>query len=147
MTFEEKMKEVSIYNRLGGDAAFEAAVEHFFTRTYILKDDELMPFFEGVDMDRLRIDQRRIVKLVLTGYLTYVDLPDLIMEKLESRFEMGMSERPFDLLTRYLVSTLEALEVEDPLIEECIAVTAPLRDVFERGASDAAYFAIIEKKA
>ena len=40
----------SLYDRIGGDAAVNAAVELFYRK--VLADDRINSFFEGIDMDK-----------------------------------------------------------------------------------------------
>jgi hemoglobin len=40
---------MSLYDRLGGDAAFTAAVDEFYRK--MLRDDRVARFFETTDMD------------------------------------------------------------------------------------------------
>lgn len=47
----------TLYERLGGEAAVESAVEIFYNR--IIADSELAPFFQGVDMKKQRRKQVR----------------------------------------------------------------------------------------
>jgi hemoglobin len=130
---ERSEKKAYIYDRIGGDAAIEAAVDNFYLRC--LGDAELMPFFATTDMDRLKHHQRRFFKLAFTEIPEDIDVANLMLTKHQKLFEMGLTEHHFDLVAGHLVATLQYLGVEEPLIAECVAVVAPLRPIFEKGAA------------
>ncbi len=59
----------SIYQRLGGKAAIEAALEEFYSR--VLGDSQLKGFFVGIDMKRLISQQRAFFTQALGGPARY----------------------------------------------------------------------------
>jgi methyl-accepting chemotaxis protein len=63
----------SIYERIGGAAAIAAAVDGLFAR--ILADPELSPFFETVDLERLKHQQRQCLGQALGGPEVYRATP------------------------------------------------------------------------
>jgi hemoglobin len=133
---EKSEKKAYIFDRIGGDAAIEAAVDNFYLKC--LGDEELVPFFETTDMNKLKHHQRRFFKMAFTEIPEDIDVADLMLTKHQKLFEMGLTEHHFDLVAGHLVATLQYLGVEEPLIAECVAVVAPLRPVFEKGATEAA---------
>ena len=46
----------SLFDRIGGDAAVNAAVDIFYRK--VLADDRISEFFEGVDMDKQAAKQK-----------------------------------------------------------------------------------------
>ena len=42
--------EETLFDRIGGDAALEAAVDIFYAK--LMADNTIKPFFAGVDMDK-----------------------------------------------------------------------------------------------
>lgn len=46
----------TLYERLGGQDAIDAVVEEFYNR--VLADEDLKPYFEGIDTDDLRAHQK-----------------------------------------------------------------------------------------
>lgn len=46
----------SLYERIGGEAAVNAAVDIFYRK--VLADDRISRFFEGVDMEKQAAKQR-----------------------------------------------------------------------------------------
>src|SRR5277367_5754776 len=51
-----RILDLPLYDRLGGEAAMEIAVDTFLGK--LLKDDLLAPFFQGADMEVLRLSQK-----------------------------------------------------------------------------------------
>ena len=52
----ENEKKVHLLEKIGGPAALEAAVEILYEK--IVADPNLAKFFDGVDMDKLKVHQR-----------------------------------------------------------------------------------------
>lgn len=48
----------------------------------------------------------------------------------------GLDETHFDVVAEHLVGALRSLDVPQALIDEVVAVVAPLRAVFERNAAE-----------
>ena len=67
-----------------------------------------------------------------------MDVPAYMYEKHKKLFlEKGLNAHHFDLVAANLVGTLQHLGVSPALIDEAIAIVAPLRSVFETGAEKA----------
>uniref|UniRef100_A0A7S2S1K5 Globin family profile domain-containing protein n=1 Tax=Eucampia antarctica TaxID=49252 RepID=A0A7S2S1K5_9STRA len=125
-----------LLDRIGGDAALEAAVEGLYSR--LVADEKLAPYFKGVDMNRLKTHQRSFFKLAFTKIPESVDVPDLILNKHKRLFKMGLNADHFDMVAGHLIATFESLQVPQALIDEAVGIVAPLRSVFEKGAEIAA---------
>jgi len=59
----------SLYERLGGAAAVDAAVDLFYTK--VLADDRIKHFFEGVDMKRQAGHQKAFLTYAFGGSPNY----------------------------------------------------------------------------
>jgi hemoglobin len=59
----------SLFDRLGGRAAVEAAVELFYEK--VLADDLLSPFFANTDMTRQRAQQKAFLTFAFGGPNNY----------------------------------------------------------------------------
>lgn len=118
------MTEQSIYERIGGDAAVDAAVDRFYRK--VLSDDHLRPFFDDVDMDRQRAKQKAFLTMVFGGPNNY-DGRDLRVAH-APLVERGMNDSHFDAVAHHLQATLEELEVPAPLVEEVMTTAASTRD-------------------
>ncbi len=63
------MPETSLFDRLGGAEGVARVVEDMYTR--VLADPDLAPFFEHVQMDRLRQMQFQFIASALDGPINY----------------------------------------------------------------------------
>lgn len=54
-----------LYDAIGGDAGLTAAVEVFYAR--VTADPVVAPYFDGIDLDRLRAHQRAFLRVALDG--------------------------------------------------------------------------------
>jgi hemoglobin len=123
------LKKKTLKDRLGGDAALELAVDIFYEKNVV--DQELAKFFDGVDMRKLRAHQVKFMTLAFTEIPKSTDVIGML-EKAHGRlFDMGLSEKHFDLVVGNLVATLQELSVAPNVIDDAIAIVGPLRVVFE----------------
>mmetsp|Transcript_238 Transcript_238/g.636 ORF Transcript_238/g.636 Transcript_238/m.636 type:complete len:354 (-) Transcript_238:1726-2787(-) len=133
---EEKEEETrTLLKRLGGEAALEAAVDIFYDK--LVADADLAPFFAGRDMDQLKHHQRQFMTIAFTKIPDSLDVGKFMFEKHEKLFLMGLSEMHFDGVAGHFIATLNSMGVEQKLIDEAVAVIAPLRPIFEQGAAKA----------
>ena len=118
----------SLYIRLGGEAAINAAVDLFYVK--VLADVKLAPFFKGQDMERLKGHQRRFMSMAFGGNVKYSgkSIADAHAHMIKGA---GLNALHFDLVAGHLVSTLAQLGVSQDLINEVVAVVGPLRSIFE----------------
>ena len=128
-------KREYLLDRIGGEAALKAAVDEFYHR--IIADDELAPFFADVKMSAMRVHQVRFLSIALTSIPDDYDVAAMIATKHDRLFDQGLNETHFDMVAGHLVGALEHLEVPKSLIDEVVAVVAPLRGIFEEGAKKA----------
>ncbi|GLC34075.1 hypothetical protein PLESTF_000172200 [Pleodorina starrii] len=111
----------TLYERLGGSAAVEAAVEIFYNR--IIADGELAPFFQGVDMKKQRRKQVAFMTYVFGGAGAY-EGRDLYKAHKNLIEQHGLKELHFDLVAGHLLETLRSLNVPEDLTNEAMAVVA-----------------------
>ena len=62
---------MSLYERLGGAAAFDTAVEIFYRK--MLTDDRVARFFDDINMDRQMAKQKAFLTMVCGGPITTPD--------------------------------------------------------------------------
>lgn len=119
----------SIYEQLGGAPAIQAAVEDFYRR--VLRDEELAPFFEDVDMDRQMAKQAGFLTMVTGGPHHYTGKDMRVGHAhLVAR---GIGDRHVDLVIKHLGDTLSGLGVAPELIQQVAAVAESVRnDVLSR---------------
>ncbi len=115
----------SLFERLGSEAAVQAAVVKFYDR--MLADPELAPFFEGMNVERLVDKQIAFMTMAFDGPNRYTGR-DLRVAHARLVEDQGLSDHHFDRTAEHLVATLQELSVEQPLIDEAIAIVASTRD-------------------
>lgn len=134
---EEKKedKPLTLFDKLGGQAAVKAAVDEFYKR--VVADPELETFFEGTNMALLKTHQVRFMSIAFSGIPKDMDVAGLMLTKHAALFEKGLDETHFDLVAGHLVGSLQHLEVPQNLIDDAVSIVGPLRGVFEEGAQKA----------
>ena len=121
----------SIYARVGGEGAIEAAVEEFYVR--VLGDRQLRGFFRDVDMERLKAQQRAFFTQALGGPANYRG-PSMK----RAHADLPIEKKHFERVAGHLADTLAALDVGRSLIDEVVATVAPLADEIVHTAAKAA---------
>ncbi|MDH5749889.1 MAG: methyl-accepting chemotaxis protein [Rhodospirillales bacterium] len=116
--------EQSLFDRLGGEAAVDAAVDIFYGK--ILSDPSLTPFFDGLDMDRQRSKQKDFLTMAFGGPNKYSGKGLRAVHK--RHVEKGLNDSHFDAVAGHLQTTLEQLYVPSDLIAEVIGIAASTRD-------------------
>ena len=112
-------RPVTLYERLGGAAAIDAAVANFYQR--VLSDQQLAHFFESTDMNWLKKSQTEFLTQALGGPSLYKGAS---MESAHAA--LGITEEDFNRVAGHLVATLQGLGVPQPLVDEVVALVAPL---------------------
>lgn len=89
----------TLFEELGGDAGVKTAVAIFYNR--VMADAELAPYFDGIDLGRLRMHQRAFLAAALGG-------PELFTGRgLEGAHAgRGITDAAFDRLLDHLAETL-----------------------------------------
>lgn len=106
----------SLYERLGGEAFLAEATGLLYAR--ILIDDDLSPFFAGMNVKRIEARQRAFLAYAFAGpeITPKVDLAAVHAPLLGK----GLNHRHFDLLVRYLCDTMIELGINENLILEAV---------------------------
>jgi hemoglobin len=119
----------SLFNRLGGDAAVNAAVDIFYRK--VLADDRIAHFFDNVDMDRQAAKQKAFLTVAFGGPNHYSGQD---MRRGHAHLvERGLNDTHFDAVMENLAATLEELSVPAELIAQCAAIAESTRkDVLGR---------------
>jgi len=111
----------SLYARIGEKAAIRAVVDELYRS--ILDDVELLPFFDGVDLEALKASQVQFISHALGGPEAYTGRD---MET--AHVHLNLTSRHFDLVAGHLVGALTTLNVHEEMIAEVVSTVAPLRD-------------------
>jgi hemoglobin len=114
----------NLYERLGGKAAVEAAVDRFYEK--VLKDERIRPFFEGVDMARQRAKQKAFLSFAFGGPAKYSgkNMRDAHAHLLKH----GLNDSHVDAVIENLGATLRELGVAEDLIKEVAAIAESTRN-------------------
>ncbi len=114
----------TLYEKIGGAAAVDAAVDKFYRR--VLSDERICDFFDGVDMDQQAIKQKSFLTMAFGGpnNYTFKDMKDGHAH-LVAR---GLNDSHFDAVVENLGLTLKDLGVGDDLIGEVAAVAETTRE-------------------
>ena len=114
----------TLYNRLGGEVAVEAAVDIFYRK--VLSDPSISGFFDAVDMDEQRNKQKAFLTMVFGGPKKYTGRD--LREAHAPLVEKGLNDDHFDAVAGHLEATLKVLGLADELIGKVMAVAASTRD-------------------
>lgn len=119
----------SLYERLGGEAAVNQAVEIFYRK--VLADDRINRFFDGVDMDRQIGKQKAFLTMVFGGPNNYTGKD--MREGHKHLVANGLDDSHVDAVIEHLGATLKELGAADADIQEVAAIANSVRgDVLSR---------------
>ncbi len=113
----------TLFERIGGESAVKATVIKMYDK--ILDDEELVPFFENIDVDTLRLSQSAFVTYAFGGPNHYTGKS--LRTAHASAVKGGLSDRHFDLVATHLKSAMEELNVSADLIAETLAIVGSTR--------------------
>lgn len=111
----------SLFDKYGGYETFSAVVGSFYQK--ILDHEELAPYFEGINMERLMSHQTNFLSKALGGPDKY-EGRDLV--KAHARFKI--TEPHFMEVAELLEEALEEAGVEEQDIASVIGVVAAMKD-------------------
>jgi len=116
----------TLYDKIGGGAAVDAAVDIFYTK--VLADDRIKHYFDPVDMEGQRAKQKRFLAMAFGG----PQYPAPSMRKAHAHLE-GLNDMHFDAVAENLQTTLEELNVPADLIGQVMTIAESTReDVLNR---------------
>lgn len=115
MTQQQK----SIYDRIGGAPAVQAAVSVFYKK--ILSDPQLKPFFSGTDIKKQEQHQINFMTYAFGGPNKYTGR-SLRNAHAKLVKENGMNANHFGLVAGHLQSTLDELGVPAELSQEVMTL-------------------------
>ena len=114
----------SLYERIGGQAAVDAAVEVFYRK--VLSDDRINSFFDGVDMEQQINKQKGFLTMVFGGPNEYTGKD--MREGHKHLVERGLNDSHVDAVIENLGSTLQELGVAASDIQEVADIANSVRD-------------------
>lgn len=115
---------MSLYERLGGAAAFDTAVEIFYRK--MLTDDRVARFFDDINMDRQMAKQKAFLTMVCGGphHYTGRDMRTAHAKLLSQ----GLNDSHVDVVIEHLGATLAELGAKESDIAEVAALANSVRD-------------------
>ena len=114
----------SLFQRLGGEAAVDAAVNKFYEK--VLADPALSPFFANTDMEKQHKMQKAFLTVAFGGPNNYSGRG--MREAHKKAVSDGLNETHFDKVVGHLATTLTELGVSDADIQEVAAVAGTVKD-------------------
>jgi hemoglobin len=115
----ETVNDATIYQRIGGEAAVNTAVDRFYER--VLADPAVNHFFTGVSMSRLKAHQFAFLSQALGGPKQYSGA-----SMRDAHSKLAIEQRHFDSVAVHLVETLRELDVPEDIVGQIAAAVTPL---------------------
>ena len=115
-------REASLYQKLGGKVAIDAAVESFYVK--VLADDRIKHFFDDINMTAQRRKQKAFLSAAFGGPQPWTGKD---MRKAHENLP-GLNETHFNAVAENLQKTLEELKVPKDLIDQVMAIAASTKD-------------------
>lgn len=117
----QEKADVSVYEKIGGDAAVNAAVDIFYRK--VLADDRISKFFDTVDMEAQHAKQKAFLTMAFGGPNNYTG-----KDMREAHKHMNLTEEHFGAVAEALVATLKELDVPQEYIDEIVAIALSVKD-------------------
>ena len=115
---------LSLYDRIGGAAAVEAAVDVFYDK--VINDYRINRFFDGIDMNAQAVKQKAFFTMAFGGPNTYTGAD--LRTAHAGLVKLGLGNDHFDVVMEHLGATLQELNVPAELIGEAAALAESTRN-------------------
>lgn len=113
---------MTVYDRLGGEAAVAALLEGLYVRA--LADPLFTPFFEKIDIGRLKAHQFAFISQAVGGPQQYSG-PSLV----EAHARLRIEQRHFDAFVGHLRDALQEIGAADDVTAEVMSQVTPLSGI------------------
>lgn len=113
----------TLYERLGGDAAVDAAVDIFYR--HVLADDRISYWFDDIDMERQAAKQKAFMTMAFGGPHNYTRQDMRVAHK--QMVTRGLDDTHFDAVAENLIKALNELNVPQADIDEVMATVESTR--------------------
>jgi len=114
----------TLYEKLGGEPAVNAAVDIFYR--HVLADDRINYWFDGIDMEKQAQKQKAFMTMAFGGPHNYTG--EDMRRAHKHLVEKGLNDSHFDAVGENLVKALKELEVPQEHIDEVVAIVETTRD-------------------
>lgn len=111
----------TLYERLGGEPAVDAAVDIFYEK--VLADDRISSFFENLDMFAQASKQKKFLTMVFGGPNDYSG-----EDMRTGHAHLGIAEEHFTAVVENLMATLRQLNVAESDLSEVGDIVASVKD-------------------
>ena len=112
---------MSVYEKIGGEAAVNAAVDIFYRK--VLADERINEFFDTVDMEAQHAKQKAFLTMAFGGPNNYTG-----KDMREAHKHMNLTEEHFNAVAECLVGTLNDLSVPQEYIDEIVTIAVSVKD-------------------
>lgn len=113
----------SVFERIGGMNAVNAAVEIFYKK--VLADDTINHFFKNTDMENQRGKQKAFLAMAFGGLVKYTGKD---MRQAHAKLvENGLNEDHFNAVAGHLVATLKELNVPKKELNEIVNIALSVK--------------------
>jgi hemoglobin len=108
---------MSLFERLGGEAALQAAVVLFYEK--VMADPSVAPFFDGLDLEAMIHKQIAFMTMAFGGHHQYTGTSLRVAHaRLVGK---GLGDAHFDTMIGHLRSTLAELDIDAEASSEIVA--------------------------
>lgn len=114
----------TIFDKLGGEGAVNAAVDIFYRR--VLSDNRVSGFFDTTNMDKQRAKQKAFLTMVFGGPNEYTGKD--LQTAHAPLVEKGLNDTHFDIVLDHLRGTLDDLNVEKGLVDHVVNLANTTRE-------------------
>ncbi len=114
-------KQQSLFKRIGGKDAVNAAVEIFYRK--VLEDESVKPYFEKTEMN-IQIERQKMFLTYVFGGLPYYKGKNIR----DAHKHMKLKNGHYEAVVKHLFSTLRELKLKDNLIAEVAAIVYTTKD-------------------
>ena len=111
----------SLYQRIGGQPAIEAAVDLFYVK--VLADERVNHFFTDVNMKKQHAKQKAFIAAALGGPVPYTGKDMRTAHK-----NLDLKEADFNVIAGHLQNTLTELKVDAQVISDVMAVVGSTKN-------------------
>lgn len=123
MSEENEVQAPSLYERIGGEAAVNAAVDVFYGK--VLGDYRINRFFEKTDMAKQVEHLKAFMTVAFGGPNNYTGRS--LRDGHARLVKMGLNDSHYDAVMEHLGATMQELNVPAELIAEAAALVESVR--------------------
>lgn len=114
-------RQNSLYHKLGGKAAIDAAVEAFYVK--VLADSRINRHFRDINMTKQRTKQKEFLSAAFGGPTPWTG-----RDMRKAHADLELTEADFNAVAENLQKTLEEMKVPKELIDQVMTIAASTKD-------------------